>query len=475
MRNKNFYKGRRLTLEANVRWKIIITCIVLILGILALMPAVSGAGSGTKFTVRIQPLELDIVDVKFHPIEANDHYNYSVEAVNKFPTLFKLLRAKAFDGKYDDSFPSLNENLTAWMNDSTFKDFILELNGTRDALNLFSTERALYMGRVKFSDPDLKKDKECTATAATGTATHPKNRTFLHQNIDTALSTNPLFNLYAKHVFISKIEGENNYAFFQYPIFHEYFFVNEKGVGFGGNAVTLDTSFNINTSENDTAMPIYWLCRKTMMEADNVDDVEDLWHDTDRASGADGKWPQMFNNMNTMWCDSNDGILAIEQMNDYFVAKTENPIWQDQPDILWNTNHHRWNDSFGETGSKVWVEGDSSYDRNIRAYELLNDTYYGSLDYYAFIEIASDHGGGLYENLSDKNDICRHNIGGFSKTVFSWIIQPDPEIEMFNWIGGSPCRHKDNYNKINFTDLFSAEESGAISMSSYSNCPMGYQ
>jgi len=472
----HFLFNNNLMKITNIKLIIIISSIIITLNILANMPIVAGIESSNKFTVSIKSSELDYNDIEFVPIEATSHENYGKESFEQRLELYTLLKISA-DKTYDENEASIDENLSAWQNNSNFTDILDELEGIRYMLDkIFKFEsiplgKVVNMGRFLALNFDFK--KECTTTAASGTATYPPDQIFLHQNLDSDLIKALYFWLITKTCFIAKIDGEFNYAFWQIPVLGEFVFLNEKGLGFGGNALGLDTSKNINTSENLTAMPSLWLAKRTMMECERVTDpdevgedyhdVEDLWRDSDRASGTDKTWPHGWDNQNNMWCDRFGGILTLEQMNDFFAAKTENPIWPDNPDILWHTNHHIWLDP-NQTGSvTVTDEKPGSGVRAKRAYELLNESY-EELDYDKFVQIATDHEGGKNENKKDDYDICRPS------TMYSWIIQPD--VENVSWTRGMPCVN--DFITFSFDDIFNAEGTNEIILTFFTPCPNGY-
>ena len=340
------------------------------------------------------------------------------------------------------------------------------------------------MGRIlSFS---LKSMKSCTTTAATNDATLSEDSTFLHQNIDNGAIPDPIWKIFSsKTIHVAKIDGEYDYAFWLTPVINEWPFLNEKDVGFVGNGLRLNDTTNVNTSEKiPAAMPSLWLVRCAMMDCECVTDPENpegqedpfdvysLYINSIRASGRDKTWPQGWNNQNSIWCDGLGNILAIEQMNDYFESKTENPLESStyKPNILWHTNHHMWLDP-NKTGSMKIPQDDrppSSEMREERAHELLKNKY-GSLDanYFKWF-IAHDHGGGNDKDTEDENDICNPETQG------SYIIQtnPDNQKRIF-WTRGRPCVYN-IFIERSFDDIFNAEITNAIPMSSYNLCSNGF-
>jgi hypothetical protein len=468
-------------IRRSLRWKLIISSIALIMCLLVLIPVVSSIDSQYKFTASIKSNELDSDDIEIIPIEAIDHKEYGKKAVENNPQLFWLYREISLF-RYIAHLPSLSENISAWQGDEDdkFDDFLDELDGIRKKLGLITLERVLYMGQLLANISDFK--IECTTTAATDDATDLGDATFIHQNIDSRGAPEWLWRDYlSKTIGVAKIDGEYDYAHWGVPVLGEWPFLNEKDVGFVGNALRLGSG-DVNTCENPTAMPSLWLMRRSMMDCDcaidpegqNLDDVEDLWADSDRASGRDETWPHDYDNQNMIWSDGFGNIVAIEQMNDFFVAKTGYPpdsTFPSKPNILAHANHHQWLNP-KETGSIEIPEGDTkppkSGVRLARAYELLKGKY-GNLyaDYFKWF-IACDHNGGANEDKKDEDDICS------PVTRESYIIKSNPDDDKrVIWSRGRPC---ENYEFVerSFDDIFNAKDTNGITISSHESCPNGY-
>jgi len=270
----------------SIIWKLIISSIALLMFILVLMPSVASVDSKFKFSVSIKSNELDSDDIEIIPIEASSHYEYGRKAVETCYDLFQMIKFFSNLG-YLLNWNELNESIVAWEADSNFYDLIDEFEGVRDELGLKHIERVLYMGRWLAGTGILS--GKCTTTGATGFATDPPGSTFIHQNID---SKAPDFTWEdaSKHITVAKIDGEYNYAFWLAPVIQEWPFLNEKDVGFVGNALGLSDNGDVNTSDALTDMPSIWLQKRSMMECDrvvdpvgeNLNDVKDLWENADR-------------------------------------------------------------------------------------------------------------------------------------------------------------------------------------------------
>jgi hypothetical protein len=275
----------------NLRWKILISSIALLMFVLVLIPSVASVDSKYKFTASIKSNEFDPDDIEIVTIKASSHYMYGRKAVEKYGDVFVILTFLSSLDKYDDYKDYCEDNIYAWENDAEnrYDDFLDEFKGIRDAIkelfkdaseaikdlfkiNELNLERVLYMG-ILLADLSIIFDI-CTTTGATDDATDSGDATFIHQNIDNNLSlVGDLFWLYlSKTINVAKIDGEYNYAFWGFPVIGEWPFLNEKDVGFVGNALRLSETRNVNTSDELTDMPSIWLQKRSMMECDRVVD-----------------------------------------------------------------------------------------------------------------------------------------------------------------------------------------------------------
>jgi len=466
----------------SLRWKILILSIIIILCIIPFIPSVASIDSKYKITASIKSNELDYDKIRINPIEASSHYDYGQKLFQQHPGLKVFFRV--WSNTYIFYKNELESYINAWTNDpdEKFDDFLDEFQGIADVLGLNKLERVLYMGRLLLLETPLGfilsiLSNDCTNTAATKDATDTKDKTFIHQNIDLAGVSDILWRILSKTINIAKIDGEYDYAFFSIPVLGEWPFLNEKDVGFVGTGLRLGSE-DVDTSENLTAMPSIWLVRRAMMDCDHVVDTEgqpgdvlDLYTSTDRASGEDMKWPRVWNNQNSIWCDGLGNILAIEQMNHNFVSKTENPNNPQgflQPNILWHTNHHMWLDH-EDTGSIPPDHDDdrpNSFIRAERAYELLTGNNYGELnqDYFENI-IAKDQENEGHEEI---DQILNPN------TRESYIIQSNPDDDKwFYWSRGRPSENEE-FIKRSFDAILKKESINSIPMTSYESCTEGY-
>ena len=165
------------------------------------------------------------------------------------------------------------------------------------------------------------------------------------------------------------------YAFCGIPILDEWLFLNEKGLGFGGNGMGI-TKNESRYIDEGPGMSTYMLERLTMMTCKNVSEVAKLWKNMERASGTYRDWPHHFDNSISVWCDREGGILMIEQTHNHIITVFGNSteITGASEDVLWHANHHQWLDP-NLTGSLFPSEYSSSGMRAERARELLEENY----------------------------------------------------------------------------------------------------
>jgi hypothetical protein len=465
-------------------------CIIIIFSFSLLIPLCSGEEILDLKIKSSYPLFLNYKKTRAVYIRANNHFLYGFKASFNPYLLFYLRFEYLF--RWWDVINDINKttetridnNLKNWKNNSLYKPFYDELEGlwkgiiTRPCFHKLTLIEFVYFLELTF-DRTVKEEDMCTSSLTTGDATLNKN-TILQQNIDwirigknfedefTKLNYR---RIQSKLYYIVEIDGEYSYAFWGLPIVQEFAFINEKGLGFGGNGMTLRELCDVDEGEGISS---YWLYRKTMMECKNVDEVNILWDSNTRAAGRDRKWPYQWNNMNMIFCDSNGGIIAIEQMHTYYQYYKKNPDHPDKKDILWHSNHHKWNGEFGDTGSvrKISTPDDkpfypSTFARGEGIYSLLtHDEKYGEWNLKKIKNhIAKNHSLGRNEN-EDNWDICRHpeklktNEFGYEYgTVFSWLIEP--EKKYVHWTRVAPCEQgkgipDDPYIKHDFNDIFNS-------------------
>jgi hypothetical protein len=228
----------------------------------------------------------------------------------------------------------------------------------------------------------------------------------------------------------------HKYVFWGIPIIYEFPILNEKGLGLGGTG-TLATKNKSRYIDRGPGIQQKVLWDLTMTTCKNVMEVAELYKSVERAS-------DVYNNGRNIndvltWCDSEGGILMIEESHNYILTVFGNStdITGTYPDILWHANHHQWIDP-NLTGSIFPYESSSSNQREKRLRELLEENY-GNITLEICKEITRDHGGGLNPNKKDSNDICHHpDRYRLAITQLSWIIQPK-EMKIY-FAHGSPCR-----------------------------------
>jgi len=383
-------------------------------------------------------------------IKASSSYEYGLKAGKLFKREYRLIdNLVARFTKKIDIYQKNIENQINYMGQN-YPFFLEELRGLSASTNI-KLDNLIFLQNKLCS----LFDGECTTTLSTGPATK-NNETFLTQNIDGPTGgVKNLLGLIKARAFtlkcwVVKINTMNyKYAFWGIPIICEIPFLNEMGLGFGGNGLGI-TENKSRYIDEGSGMSTYMLERLTMMTCKNVSEVATLWKNTERSSGTDRSWPHFWDNSISVWCDKEGGILMIEQTHNHIITVFGNStdITGAPEGILWHANHHQWLDP-NETGSVYPSEYPSSDLRARRARELL-ETNYGNITLDTCMKLTRDHGGGYNKDGKDSGDICRHpDKNSLKITAFSWIIMPK-ELTVY-WTHTSPCKGifwKHDFSKI---------------------------
>ncbi len=382
-------------------------------------------------------------------IEASSWYEYGLKIGKRFRLQYMLLDLLTTFTKNKVDLKDIENHINAM---EKYSPLVLEeLKGLSASLNM-RLERLLSLHKSIHSILDVG----CTTTLSTGKATK-NNETFLTMNGDTGIKGVDnwlgavLLRMFALKCWIVRINTmKYKYAFIGIPILFEFPLLNEKGLGFGGNALSL-TKNESRYIDEGPGISSYMLLRLTMMTCKNVSEVANLWKNTERASGTYRDWPHHWDNTISVWCDSEGGILAIEQTHNYIITVFGNStnITGAPEGILWHAGHHQWLDP-NLTGSVYPNDYPSSALRAERARELL-EANYGNITLDVCKTITRDHGGGTDGNGKDSSDICRHADKNSScRTVFSWIVLPKHNTVYLT--SGYACRGK--FWKHDFTNIF---------------------
>jgi len=387
----------------------------------------------------------------FSYIYAKDHYDYGHKAGKKFFFFYKFLGFFARliqEPPADDYAEKTLENL------SIYSPWLIEelqgLSnstgiGIKNLLNIFNL---------------FTKSNQCTVILVTGNATK-NNETFLAQNLD--MRRDNVKNVFLTHVYsrfltnifvIADIETENySYVFCGLPIFYELPLMNQAGLGFGGNGLSLTKNITRYVDEK-SGVSTYSIERLTMMRCKNIFEVQKLWENIVRASGRNRFWPHFWDNSIPSFCDKNGDIITIEQTHNYicFVYRNSTDITKTYNGILWHANHHQFLDP-NLTGSVYPGEENvdqSTFLRAKRSVELLEKNY-GKITIDIIKKIMRDHKGGTDKNGRDSSDICRYpDKNGSYTTVVSWIIQPK-DMRLY-FAHNTP--DKTRYQRIDLADIF---------------------
>jgi len=195
-------------------------------------------------------------------IVCSEHYDYGKNAANQLHFYFEILDCiygEIYDGiSIEDKIVlqnTINQNMSYY-----FKE---ELEGFADGLNSYidrdvTSIYALYL--VRKAGQFLSKNS-CTTSCATEEATLGTSLydTYLTQNLDIDYRARAYYLIYAWKPYIVRVTSNSNrYAFIGMPFISELRMINDKGLGFGGNALTLNESgFVINSTGDSTS--IDWL------------------------------------------------------------------------------------------------------------------------------------------------------------------------------------------------------------------------
>jgi len=422
--------------------KIQVIFIVLFLFGISLNPVINSKSIDTGIS---KEFFRDEIKESFIYINSSNPYDYGLKVGKRFRLQYKLLDIWTGFTKKNKIYKKDIENQI-----NTMKQycpfFLEELKGLSASLNI-ELERLLS---IMISISHFF-DSKCTTTLSTKPATK-NNETFLTMNMDSSQNFMVrLLRLYSMKCWIVKITTlKYRYVFLGIPILYEIPLLNENGLGFGGNGLSL-TENESRYIDEGPGISTYMLERLTMMTCKNVSEVAQLWKNMERASGTYRDWPHFWDNSISVWCDKEGGILMIEQTHNYIITVFGNSteITGAPEGILWHANIHQWLDP-NLTGSMFPEDFPSSPLRAERAYELLNNNY-GNITLDVCKNITRDHGGGSNKNGRDSYDICRHSDKNWSSnTAISWIIQPK-DLTVY-WTHRSPCRSI--FKKHNFTKIF---------------------
>jgi hypothetical protein len=442
------YKTNRILVMQTVKnsKKITAACIVLLLFEMTLIPAIGG-----NKTIDVKMLFKNESKVPVIYIDVSSPYEYGYEAGKRFRSQYELI-IDLFARSAKNTTPN-KKNVENQINDmKQFCPLLLEeLSGLSVSLGI-GLDKLLLLQKFTRS----LALGECTTTLSTGKATK-NNEKFLTQDFDIpkdSVKNRLLF--FITHIitlkcWVAKINTmKYKYAFWGIPIICEIPFLNEKGLGFGGNAMII-TENKSRYIDEGPGMSAYMLERLTMMTCKNVSEVATLWKNTERASGTDRSWPHFWDNGISVWCDKEGGILVIEQTHNHIITVFRNSteITGAPEDILWHANHHQWLDP-NQTGSIYPSEYISSYFREKRARELL-EANYGNITLDFCKKLTRGHGGGTNPDGKDSSDICCHSDKNSSvATAFAWIIQPK-NLTVY-WTHGTPCLSR--FVRYDFTKIF---------------------
>jgi len=410
--------------------------IVIILSIMLLI--LTPVSTGNVFKNTKIPLRTN--SLKFLNQEQFSFFEYGKEIGIKYYKIYHILKNLIFRFSQNDIIKKFTQNSYKILGEleKSCPSFIEELQGLSSSTNI-KTNCLIIIGRIL----SIFIKGSCTNTLSTGNATQG-NKTYLTQNIDQTWHTLGLFlirTIFSDRYHIYRGKGYN-YIYFGIPILWEYPIINEKGLGFGATGTALTDNPNRSIDHYKNGIPTYCLERITMRNCSNVSQVAELWKSSNRSSDKNKVYPRHWDFASPVFCDSEDGILLIEQTHNYIscIFRDSIEITKSKEDILWHTNHHLYLNPY-ETGSKLSSEYNSSKYRAERAnYLLESNENYGKINLNVCKNIIRDHHGGSDLNKKDSYDICRHPDKNDSHTTaMSWIVEISSNKLKFYWTRGQPC------------------------------------
>jgi len=418
--------------------KKIISIVIIIMFLLTNFISLNAISKETTLKENTKTFLKDENSVAFNYIEASSFYDYGLKVGRRFRFQYKLLDIFARLTKRNNfNENDIRDQINAM--DQYCPFFLEELKGLSDITNI-RLERLLYLKNFLRSLGGC-----CTTMLATGPATK-NDETFLINNIDNGMDTLfkalrvPINHLFVSRIFfikdVSYSELDYKYIYRGIPILLEFPIMNEKGLSFGNNGImaTKNKSRYIDTGPG---IDMDMLRRLTMHTCKNVTEVANLYKSLERMCATDKDGTQISDS--TSWCDTEGGILNIEETHNYIITVFGNSteITESKEGILWHTSHHQWLDP-NLTGSAYPYEYKSSGIRAKRAHEILEKNY-GNITLDVCKEMARDHGGGYNPDRKDSGDICRHpDKNKIIVTAYSFIINPK-EFTIYQ-TRKSPCK-----------------------------------
>ncbi len=398
------------------------------------MPTALATDTNHQYIVHIHQDLVNEDEVEFQNMACYSDYNYGVETGKRLKTVFSFLNLLTRSASSQEAEEIQDEIDT--MDEASLN----EIEGFAEYLDI-STPRTYFL-ISQFLNLFSDSENACTTSVSTKDATFESEKfdTYLTQNIDVHWACRIFYRYFAQNPHITHRLGANKYAFFGVPIFQEVPFINDKNLGMGGNGLNLDpdyTDYYLGDLLTKTTRRLY---RESMMDCDTVDQVVVKWESADRSGGRVPEllWMHGFDNSNTAWVDANGDIQMIEQTDSYFKSVSTNQDDPTQPDIIWHTNHHLWNDE--PTCSLVPDTNDSTWLREQEAKEWLSN-HYRSINFnFLQNEFTQYHG----NNGPDYGDICRHKDldeeeKQKAETMFSWIVEPKNSYVYWTPAATTPC------------------------------------
>lgn len=235
---------------------------------------------------------------------------------------------------------------------------------------------------------------------------------------------------------IRDIAGHNKVFYFGIPGVLEMPILNDQGLAFVGNAISLE--------DEGAGLSAIEIVNKVMDSCSTVEEAAELINNSPRLTSSQSN----LRNLNYLFADAKGGIASIEATHSYFVVK----YGKETNGILAQANHHQWLD-FRDTGaprppqpgnhSSTWVRG-------TRMWALLEDNQ-GTIDLEKAMSFTRDTKNGPEPGAGGRYSICRPGYRNETwGTIFAFVIQPRERVVWF--CGARPDEAP--YVKIDLSEYF---------------------
>jgi len=392
-------------------------------------------------------------EIKVQYIEASSDYEYGVKAGRMYAGMIKLLPSILPDQLANMGMPSLSPDHIEYVK-TYYPEYLERMKGVQRAtavppqdLMLIGAAIGSYAG--------------CTTSASSPPATL-NDDVILTWNCDLPISTKILLKdissspevdapvLFGKPLlYIRDITGHNKVFCIGIPGVLELPLINDKGLAFVGNAVSM--------KDDGPGLSDIEILNAVMDRSSTVEEAAELIKNSPRFTSDKAS----LCNLNYLFADANGGIASIEATNKYFAVK----YGKETNGILAQANHHQWLD-FRKTGAPNANPQPygyrSSWIRARRMWDLLEENS-GKIDLDTAMGFTRDTANGPEPGRGGYYSICRYgsrdaeekipdapSLYKEDSTILAFVIQPRERVV---WYCGA---HPDEapYIKIDLSEHF---------------------